>query len=74
VKEDFEAQAYYATDASGVEVKRQSGVMRINCIDCLDRTNVVQGVFARKVDDLLWTCHAGACKEWVKLPSMLIAA
>ncbi len=27
----------------------QQGVMRINCIDCLDRTNVVQGVVARKV-------------------------
>ena len=26
---------------------RQSGVMRTNCMDCLDRTNVVQGVFSR---------------------------
>ena len=25
----------------------QSGVMRTNCMDCLDRTNVVQGVFSR---------------------------
>lgn len=29
--------------------QRQSGVMRTNCMDCLDRTNVVQSVFARKV-------------------------
>jgi hypothetical protein len=28
-------------------VKVQSGVFRTNCIDSLDRTNVVQGVFAR---------------------------
>ena len=29
--------------------QRQTGVMRTNCMDCLDRTNVVQSVFARKV-------------------------
>lgn len=28
---------------------RQTGVLRSNCIDCLDRTNVVQSVFARKL-------------------------
>lgn len=28
-------------------IKTQSGVYRTNCIDCLDRTNVVQSVFAR---------------------------
>ena len=27
----------------------QSGVMRTNCMDCLDRTNVVQGVFSRQI-------------------------
>ena len=27
----------------------QTGVMRTNCMDCLDRTNVVQSVFSRKV-------------------------
>ncbi len=25
----------------------QEGVLRVNCIDCLDRTNVVQSMFAR---------------------------
>ena len=28
--------------------ERQSGIVRTNCIDCLDRTNVVQGVLGRK--------------------------
>lgn len=28
-------------------VRRQNGVMRTNCIDCLDRTNVVQSMLAR---------------------------
>jgi len=27
----------------------QRGVMRTNCMDNLDRTNVVQGVFSRKI-------------------------
>ncbi len=35
--------------STGQVVSRQSGVIRTNCIDCLDRTNVVQGVLARKV-------------------------
>ncbi|ODV88962.1 hypothetical protein CANCADRAFT_16502, partial [Tortispora caseinolytica NRRL Y-17796] len=28
--------------------KRQIGAMRVNCIDCLDRTNIVQSAFARE--------------------------
>ena len=30
----------------------QAGVMRTNCMDCLDRTNVVQGVFSRNIAHL----------------------
>jgi len=32
-------------------LSRQSGVLRTNCVDCLDRTNVVQSVFARRALD-----------------------
>ena len=35
-------------DAHGV-VCTQKGVFRVNCIDCLDRTNVVQTAIARWV-------------------------
>lgn len=28
-------------------MKNQKGVFRTNCMDCLDRTNVVQSVYAR---------------------------
>ncbi len=35
-------------DSHGV-VCRQEGVFRINCVDCLDRTNVVQTAIARVV-------------------------
>lgn len=27
----------------------QNGIIRTNCMDCLDRTNVVQSVIARKL-------------------------
>lgn len=30
-------------------MSQQRGVFRVNCIDCLDRTNVVQSAFAREV-------------------------
>ena len=30
---------YYLTGKRGIELNFQSGVARVNCIDCLDRTN-----------------------------------
>ena len=30
-------------------VQTQRGVLRTNCMDCLDRTNVVQSVFSRRI-------------------------
>lgn len=44
----FDSDGYFLHNSSGV-ARKQQGVMRTNCIDCLDRTNVVQGMFARKV-------------------------
>ncbi|KAG9097512.1 hypothetical protein FS749_006131, partial [Ceratobasidium sp. UAMH 11750] len=44
----FEAQGYFWV-LDGQPVARQRGVFRTNCIDCLDRTNVVQSAFARYV-------------------------
>ncbi|KAF2995246.1 hypothetical protein E8E13_003169 [Curvularia kusanoi] len=36
------------TEISGDEIKhKQSGILRTNCMDCLDRTNVVQSATAR---------------------------
>lgn len=46
VREEFRQFGYFLT--GGGLSERQSGVFRTNCIDCLDRTNVVQGVLARK--------------------------
>lgn len=35
-------------DQAGV-ICKQEGIFRVNCMDCLDRTNVVQAAFARVV-------------------------
>lgn len=36
-------------DKSGQMVLRQKGIIRTNCVDCLDRTNVVQSAVALTV-------------------------
>ncbi|KAG2453044.1 hypothetical protein HYH02_002379 [Chlamydomonas schloesseri] len=45
---DVNRQAFFLRRAGGEVVKRQAGTVRTNCIDCLDRTNVMQGVLGRK--------------------------
>lgn len=42
----FEGQGYFWICDNTV-LSQQKGVFRVNCIDCLDRTNVVQSAFAR---------------------------
>lgn len=42
---------YFEGDLSlsnGKVIKQQEGIVRTNCMDCLDRTNVVQSVLARR--------------------------
>ncbi|KAL6987837.1 Phosphoinositide phosphatase sac8, partial [Sarracenia purpurea var. burkii] len=48
VSEDFEKQGYFLVDAEGKILSEQKGVIRSNCIDCLDRTNVTQSYLAQK--------------------------
>lgn len=43
VLEEFD----FTIESSGMIQKRQSGVFRTNCMDCLDRTNVVQSAFGQ---------------------------
>ncbi|KAF9227842.1 hypothetical protein BS17DRAFT_800025 [Gyrodon lividus] len=44
----FESQGYFWV-SNHMLLSKQKGVLRVNCIDCLDRTNVVQSAFARYV-------------------------
>ena len=37
---------FYKNDAHANDIKMQKGVFRTNCMDCLDRTNVVQSLLA----------------------------
>lgn len=47
IAEDFEKQGYFLIDEDGNVLEEQRGVIRSNCIDCLDRTNVTQSYLAR---------------------------
>ncbi|KAK2493000.1 hypothetical protein MC885_009363 [Smutsia gigantea] len=40
--------SYFLVDAAGMVVTNQEGVFRSNCMDCLDRTNVIQSLLARR--------------------------
>ena len=47
LRAEMEAQGYFHADGHGRVRRVQRGVLRTNCMDCLDRTNVVQSIFAR---------------------------
>ncbi|KAJ3054407.1 Phosphatidylinositide phosphatase SAC1 [Rhizophlyctis rosea] len=48
IQDDLDAQGYLLLDGKTAK-RKQSSVVRTNCMDCLDRTNVVQSVLARRV-------------------------
>lgn len=48
VDERFRAQRYFCKLGNGSVISWQAGVIRTNCMDNLDRTNVVQSLFARR--------------------------
>lgn len=48
VDADLRAQGHFTAGPSGT-LAQQSGVVRTNCIDCLDRTNVVQSAIAQRM-------------------------
>ncbi|GJW77329.1 phosphoinositide phosphatase SAC6-like protein [Tanacetum coccineum] len=51
--EDFLVKnRYFLINDKGEKVEAQIGVVRTNCIDCLDRTNVTQSMIGRKMLEL----------------------
>ncbi|KAF7994518.1 hypothetical protein HCN44_003990 [Aphidius gifuensis] len=46
---DQEQMGYFLLSKEGLLLSSQDGIFRTNCIDCLDRTNVVQSMLAKKV-------------------------
>lgn len=39
---------FFLLNSEGMIILTQEGVFRTNCVDCLDRTNVVQSLLARR--------------------------
>jgi len=48
VDESFQKQGYFSRSPDGTIISEQNGAIRTNCMDNLDRTNVVQSIFARR--------------------------
>ncbi|XP_015908698.2 phosphatidylinositol-3-phosphatase SAC1 [Parasteatoda tepidariorum] len=48
VRQDLVDQGYFMMLRDGSVPCQQDGVFRTNCVDCLDRTNVVQSLLARE--------------------------
>jgi hypothetical protein len=50
IEKNIEDYGYFHYDLQSKTVMRmQDGIIRVNCIDCLDRTNVVESIFGRHV-------------------------
>eukprot|EP01116_Phalansterium_solitarium_P000215 TRINITY_DN10124_c0_g1_i1.p1 TRINITY_DN10124_c0_g1~~TRINITY_DN10124_c0_g1_i1.p1 ORF type:complete len:600 (+),score=236.81 TRINITY_DN10124_c0_g1_i1:38-1837(+) len=47
IQDDLHSQGYFSSGVDGSVQRTQDGVFRTNCKDCLDRTNLVQIVFAQ---------------------------
>uniref|UniRef100_A0A3Q4G1U2 SAC1 like phosphatidylinositide phosphatase a n=1 Tax=Neolamprologus brichardi TaxID=32507 RepID=A0A3Q4G1U2_NEOBR len=48
VADKQEEYGYFMVNSEGKTVAQQKGVFRSNCMDCLDRTNVIQSLLARR--------------------------
>ncbi|EGZ20289.1 hypothetical protein PHYSODRAFT_497752 [Phytophthora sojae] len=48
MEEQFTQYGWFECDGEGRLLSRQRGVFRVNCMDNLDRTNVVMSLFARR--------------------------
>ncbi|KAL6648318.1 hypothetical protein ACP70R_012542 [Stipagrostis hirtigluma subsp. patula] len=69
IEETIEKQGrYFLMNSKGEILLEQSGVVRSNCIDCLDRTNVTQSFLARKsLDSQLQRMGALSSTESISL-------
>ncbi|URE00107.1 SacI domain, partial [Musa troglodytarum] len=71
IEDYLNKHGYFLLNEKGEKVSGQTGVVRTNCIDCLDRTNVTQSMIARKAlesqlkqigifgsdDSIIWANH-----------------
>lgn len=58
-------------DKTGQIVREQKGVVRTNCVDCLDRTNVVQSAISQSIVSVQ-ALKLGLIEPFVETPDILI--
>ncbi|XP_057869703.1 phosphoinositide phosphatase SAC8 isoform X1 [Cryptomeria japonica] len=51
IAEELQKQGCFLQNSDGKSMEEQTGILRVNCIDCLDRTNVTQSLLGQKVLD-----------------------
>lgn len=49
---DLQIFGYFVMDSKESIIREQKGIFRINCLDCLDRTNIVQNYIVKRTVDL----------------------
>ncbi|RYQ81218.1 hypothetical protein Ahy_Scaffold1g107201 isoform D [Arachis hypogaea] len=49
ISDFIDTNGYLLLNEKGEKMKEQRGIVRTNCIDCLDRTNVTQSMIGRKM-------------------------
>ncbi|CAN6232042.1 unnamed protein product [Urochloa humidicola] len=49
IKDYLKKHRYFLINDKGKKIEEQTGTVRTNCIDCLDRTNVTQSMIGRKI-------------------------
>lgn len=49
IEDTLKKHGYFLQSPNGERLEQQHGVVRTNCIDCLDRTNVTQSMLGRKI-------------------------
>lgn len=54
---DLQTFGYFVIDSAGSIPREQTGIFRVNCLDCLDRTNAVQSYISRRTTDLFLRSH-----------------
>ncbi|XP_058761944.1 phosphoinositide phosphatase SAC8-like isoform X2 [Vicia villosa] len=68
ISEDFQKQRYFMIDRKGDILEEQKGIIRANCIDSLDRTNVTQCYMAQKALNLqLQRIGVLTCSECISM-------
>ncbi|RLN70280.1 hypothetical protein BBJ29_006583 [Phytophthora kernoviae] len=63
VEEQFTQYGWFECDGEGRLLQRQRGVFRVNCMDNLDRTNVVMSLFARRTVLMALQLHSNSAEK-----------